>query len=51
MKIIDLHTHVGDLLFGEPLVEAYDRPVFTMGSISEWTGFRLSKPAPGMRLD
>jgi len=49
MKIIDLHTHVGDLLFGEPLVEAYDRPVFTMGSISEWTGFRLSKPAPGFR--
>lgn len=49
MKIIDIHTHIGDLLFGEPLVEAYDFAYWTFGSISEQTGFRLSKPGPGFR--
>jgi hypothetical protein len=49
MKIIDIHTHIGDLLFGEPLDEAYDHAFWTLGSISEWTGFKLSKPAPGFR--
>ena len=49
MKIIDIHTHIGDLLFGEPLDEAYDYAYWTLGSIAEMTGFRMNKPGPGFR--
>ena len=49
MKIIDIHTHVGDLIYGQPLDEAYDRPVWSPGAIFEWTGFRTSKPPLGFR--
>lgn len=49
MKIIDIHTHVGDLLYGEPLTEAYAEPVFSFGAVAEWTGFKLAKPPYGFR--
>jgi len=49
MKIIDIHTHLGDLLWGEPLDEAYDYAYWTFGTLGEWSGFRLSTPAPGFR--
>ncbi len=49
LKIIDFHTHLGDLLYGEPLEEAYEYAYWTFESISEWTGFRLNKPAPGFK--
>jgi len=49
MKIIDLHTHVGDLIYGQPLDEPYDRPVWSPGAIFEMTGFRTSKPPLGFR--
>ena len=44
MKIIDIHTHVGDLVNGWPLDEAYTKPVWSPGFIAEWTGYRTSKP-------
>lgn len=49
MKIIDLHTHIGDLIYGEPLEEAYNYAYWTFGTVAEWTGFRLSKPVIGFR--
>ncbi len=49
MKIIDIHTHVGDLLYGLPLDEAYDRVIFSPGLVTEWTGYRASEPPPGFR--
>jgi len=49
VKIIDIHTHVGDVLFGWPLDEAYAKPVWSPGFIEEWTGYRMSKPPLGMR--
>jgi uncharacterized protein len=48
MKIIDIHTHVGDLINGWPLDDAYTKPVFSPGFIAEWTGYRTSKPPFGM---
>jgi hypothetical protein len=49
MKIIDIHTHVGDLINGWPLDDAYTKPVWSPGFIAEWTGYRTSKPPFGMR--
>jgi uncharacterized protein len=49
MKIIDIHTHVGDLLYGRPLTEPYERTPWTFGAVAEWTGFKLSKPPLGSR--
>jgi uncharacterized protein len=49
MKIIDIHTHVGDLINGWPLDEAYNKPALSPGIIAEWTGYRTSKPPFGMR--
>ena len=49
MKIIDIHTHVGDLVNGWPLDEAYTKPAWSPGIIAEWTGYRTSKPPFGMR--
>jgi predicted TIM-barrel fold metal-dependent hydrolase len=49
MKIIDIHTHVGDLINGWPLDEAYTKPALSPGMIAEWTGYRTSKPPFGMR--
>ncbi len=49
MKIIDIHTHVGDLLYGQPLDEAYDGLIWTPGMITEWTGYRASESPPGFR--
>jgi len=49
MKIIDIHTHVGDLINGWPLDEAYAKPALSPGIIAEWTGYRMNKPPLGMR--
>lgn len=49
MKIIDLHTHVGDLIYGQPLDEAYEEPVWTPVAFMEWNGFRTNRPPPGLR--
>jgi len=49
MKIIDVHTHVGDLIHGQPLDEAYDRPVWTPAAFMEWSGFRTNQPPSGLR--
>jgi hypothetical protein len=49
MKIIDIHTHIGDLINGWPLDEAYTKPALSPGIIAEWTGYRTSKPPFGMR--
>jgi predicted TIM-barrel fold metal-dependent hydrolase len=49
MKIIDVHTHVGDVLFGEGLPYPYERVPRTPGWITEVTGYRTSSPPPGFR--
>jgi predicted TIM-barrel fold metal-dependent hydrolase len=49
MKIIDIHTHVGDCLYGLPLDEPYERPVRTPGDLAEWTGYRLNMAPRGFR--
>jgi hypothetical protein len=49
MKIIDLHVHVGDVLFGWPQDEPYDRVPWSPGWITEITGYRTSSPPPGFR--
>ena len=48
-KIIDIHTHVGDILFGPELSDPYDRVPLTPGWIAEITGYRTSSPPPGFR--
>ncbi|OGP59734.1 MAG: hypothetical protein A2V67_03005 [Deltaproteobacteria bacterium RBG_13_61_14] len=49
MKIIDIHTHVGDLIYGQPLDEAYEEPVWTPAALMEWSGFRANQPPLGFR--
>ena len=49
MKMIDIHTHVGDLIYGQPLDEAYEEPVWTPVAFMEWNGFRTNQPPPGLR--
>lgn len=49
LKIIDIHTHVGDVLFGEGLPYPYDHVPRTPGWITEITGYRTSAPPPGFR--
>jgi len=50
LKIIDIHTHVGDVLFGLPLDEAYAEPVWSPGVITEKNGYRMSKPPFGFKI-
>jgi predicted TIM-barrel fold metal-dependent hydrolase len=49
MKIIDIHTHVGDILFGTGLSHPYHEVPWTPGWITEITGYRTSSPPPGFR--
>lgn len=49
MKIIDIHTHVGDLIMGGELTEPYHKVPITPGMIMELSGYRTSKPPPGMK--
>jgi len=49
VKIIDIHTHVGDLIYGQPLDEAYEEPVWTPAALMEWSGFRANQPPLGFR--
>ena len=47
--IIDVHTHVGDILFGHDLVDPYQEVPLTPGWITEVTGYRTSSPPPGFQ--
>src|SRR3972149_6843693 len=49
MKIIDVHTHVGDVLFGAGIPYPYEDVPRTPGWIAEVTGYRTSAPPPGFR--
>lgn len=49
MPMIDIHTHVGDLIYGWPLDEADEQPVWTPATLLEWTRFRANRPPRGFR--
>ncbi len=42
MRIIDFHSHLGDILYGGEIVEPYSEPVWTPGDIYEASSYRLA---------
>lgn len=49
MRIIDIHVHVGDVLFGGEVSRSPGRIPFTPGWIMEISGYRTNTPPPGMK--